>query len=107
MQKIGMRPILSVKDGLVKAANLKMQAKNTAQALFKQAEEVIKKPLEEGKICRVAISHADALEEAEKLKKMFEEKYPQVEVSFIALTGIVVGCHVGPGTLLISCSIKK
>ena len=107
MQKIGMRPILSVKDGLVKAANLKMQAKNTAQALFKHTEEVIKKPLEEGKICRVAISHADALEEAEKLKKMFEEKYPQVEVSFIALTGIVVGCHVGPGTLLISCSIEK
>jgi DegV family protein with EDD domain len=107
MQKIGMRPILSVKDGLVKAANLKMQAKDTAQALFKHTEEVIKKPLEKGKICRVAISHADALEEAEKLKKMFEEKYPQVEVSFIALTGIVIGCHVGPGTLLISCSIEK
>ena len=37
-----------------------MQAKNTAQALFKQAEEVNKKTFEEGKICRVAISHADA-----------------------------------------------
>ena len=43
----------------------------------------------------------------EKLIPMFEEKYPQVEVSFIALTGIVIGCHVGPGTLLISCSIEK
>ncbi|MFA5228350.1 MAG: DegV family protein [Candidatus Paceibacterota bacterium] len=106
MQKIGMRPILSMKDGLIKPANLKMQAKDIAQALFKQTEEVIKKPLEEGKLCRVAISHADTLEEAEKLKKMFEEKYPQVRVDFIALTSPVIGCHVGPGAL-ICCSVEK
>lgn len=106
MQKIGMRPILSMKDGLIKPANLKMQAKDIAQALFKQTEEIIKKPLEEGKACRVAISHADAIEEAEKLKKMFEEKYPQVKVDFIALTSPVIGCHVGPGAL-ICCSVEK
>lgn len=106
MQKIGMRPILSMKDGLIKPANLKMQAKDIAQALFKQTEEVIKKPLEEGKLCRVAISHADTLKEAEKLKKMFEEKYPQVRIDFIALTSPVIGCHVGPGAL-ICCSVEK
>ncbi|MDK2949327.1 MAG: fatty acid kinase fatty acid binding subunit [Patescibacteria group bacterium] len=107
MQKIGMRPILSVKDGLVKPATLKMQAKDIAQALFKQAEEMIKKPLKEGRVCKVAISHANTIEEAEKLKKMFEEKYPQVEVIFISLTDPIIGCHVGPGTLLIGCSIEK
>lgn len=106
MQKIGMRPILSVKDGIIKPANLKMQAKDTANALFKQVEGVIKKPVEEGAICRVAISHADAKEEGDKLKKLFEENYPQVKVAFIGQTSPVIGSHVGPGTL-ICCSIEE
>ena len=106
MQKLGMRPILSVKDGVIKPANLKMQAKDTANALFKQVESVIKKPLEDGLTCRVAISHADAEEEGEKLKKLFEDNYPQVKVAFIGQTSPVIGSHVGPGTL-ICCSIEE
>ena len=103
MQKIGMRPILSVKNGVIKPSNLKMQAKDTANALFKQLEDTLKKPLSEGEKCRVAISHADNLEEAQKLRGLIEEKYPQVKIEFISITSIVIGAHVGPGTL-ICCS---
>lgn len=106
MQKIGMRPILSVIDGAVKPANLKMQAKDTANALFKQLEETIKKPLAEGKKCRVAISHADNLEQAQRLRSLIEEKYPQVKFEFISVTSTVIGAHVGPGTL-ICCSLEN
>jgi len=105
MQKIGMRPILSVKDGLVKPANLKMQAQDTANALFKQMEEVVKKPLSEGKRCRVGISHADNLEQAQRLRGLIEEKYPQIKIEFISITSMAIGCHVGPGTL-ICCSTE-
>jgi len=106
MQKIGMRPILSMKDGMVKPANLKMQAQDTANALFKQLEDVIKKPTNEGKKCRVAISHADNLEQAQRLRGLIEEKYPQIKVEFISITSAVIGCHVGPGTL-ICCSLEN
>ena len=105
MQKIGMRPILSVKDGVIKPANLKMQAQDTANALFKQMEEVVKKPLSEGKRCRVGISHADNLEQAQRLRGLIEEKYPQIKIEFISITSMAIGCHVGPGTL-ICCSTE-
>jgi DegV family protein with EDD domain len=101
MQKIGMRPILHMEEGVVKAANLKMNAKDTAEALFRQFEDKNKKLLTEGKHYRVAISHADNIKEANKLKSLFEEKYPtQTKVDFISMTGIFIGSHVGPGTLM-------
>ena len=106
MQKIGMRPILSVKDGVIKPANLKMQAQDTANALFKQLEDTLKKPLSEGKKCRVGISHADNLEQAQRLRGLIEEKYPQIKIDFTSVTSVVIGCHVGPGTL-ICCSSES
>ncbi|MCK9445822.1 DegV family protein [bacterium] len=106
MQKIGMRPILAIKDGVIKPANLKMQAKDTAEALFKQFEETTKKPLSENKLCRVAISHADNLEGAQRLRTLIEDKYPQIKVEFISITSMVIGCHVGPGTVM-CCSIEN
>lgn len=105
MQKIGMRPILTIKDGLIKPSNLKMQAQDTANAMLKQLDGVIKIPLSEGKKCRIAISHADNLEQAQRLRGMIEEKYPQAKVEFISVTSAVIGAHVGPGTL-ICCSLE-
>jgi fatty acid-binding protein DegV len=106
MQKIGMRPVLSVIDGVIKPANLRMQAKDTADALFKQVEGIIKKPLSENKKCSIAISHADNLLEAQKLRTLIEDKYPEVKVEFISVTSAVIGSHVGPG-ILICCSIEE
>jgi len=107
MQKIGMRPILHMEDGVVKPANLKMNAKDTAGALFKQFEDLNKKALADGRKYMVAISHADNIIEAEKLKKLFEEKYPtQVKIYFTSMTGIFIGSHVGPGTLM-CCTLEE
>ena len=106
MQKVGMRPILHMKDGVVKAANLKMNAKDIAEALFKQFEEINKKDLAQGLTFRIAISHADNISEAEKLKSLFENKHgKQVKIDLITMTGVLIGSHVGPGTLM--CGILK
>jgi len=107
MQKIGMRPILHMDDGVVKAANLKMNAKDISEALFKQFEDINKKSLAEGKTYRVAISHADNIIGAEKLEQMFLEKYPsRVKIDFISMTGVFIGSHVGPGTLM-CCTLEE
>lgn len=101
MQKLGMRPILHMEDGVVKPANLKMNAKDISEALFKQFEDRNKESLSKGKTFRVAISHADNITGAERLKSLFENKYPsQVKIDFISMTGVFIGSHVGPGTLM-------
>jgi len=107
MQKIGMRPILHMDNGVVKAANLRMNAKDTANALLNQFEDLNKKSLEENKHYRIAISHADNLSEANKLKNIFEEKYKdQIKIDFISMTGVLIGSHVGPGTLM-CCTLEE
>jgi DegV family protein with EDD domain len=101
MQKIGMRPILHMDDGVVKPANLKMNAKDISEALFKQFEDMNRESLKNGKLFRIAISHADNIAGAEKLRSLFEDKYPsQVTIDFISMTGVFIGSHVGPGTLM-------
>lgn len=101
MQKLGMRPILHMKDGEVKAGNLRMNAKDIAEALFNQFCDVTKKEMEAGKKYRVAISHADCPEKADELKKYLLEKFPEnIRLDFISLTGPFIGAHVGPGTLM-------
>jgi DegV family protein with EDD domain len=85
MQKIGMRPLLTMKDGVVKPANLKMQAKDTANALFKELETLAKAGFAENKKITLAISHSDDLFEAEKLKDMLIKSYPQIKIEFLTL----------------------
>ncbi|MCK9578060.1 DegV family protein [bacterium] len=107
MQRMGMRPILHMENGEVKAANLKMNARDTASALFRQFEDVNKSELINKKNFMIAISHADNINEAEELRDLFENKYPnQVKVFFTSMTGIFIGSHVGPGTLM-CCTLQE
>jgi fatty acid-binding protein DegV len=85
MQKIGMRPLLSIIDGVIKPANLKMQAKDTANALFKQIVELVKEPLAQGKKISIGISHSDTLFEAEKLKDLIIKNFPEIKIEFLPL----------------------
>jgi DegV family protein with EDD domain len=98
MQGLGMRPVLGIKNGEVKPVTLKMQAKDTASALLKEIEGLIKKL--PGKY-RAAISHADNLEEGKRLEKMIEERFPGMKIDFVNMTSFVIGAHVGPGTVLV------
>jgi DegV family protein with EDD domain len=101
MQKIGMRPILMMKDGEIKPLTLKMQAKDVPTALLKELDSQIKKPLSEGKICRMIISHAGAPDDAKKIADEIKEKYSnKINIEFVSLTSYVIGAHVGPGTLI-------
>ncbi|HOK35224.1 MAG TPA: DegV family protein [Candidatus Pacearchaeota archaeon] len=95
MQKIGMRPLIGIKDGVVKSVALRMQAKDIPTALLKELENETK-----GKKVKVAIVHADNLKDAERLREMIQEKMPNTEIAFLNLLDSVIGVHVGPGTLI-------
>lgn len=96
-QKIHLFPFIGIKKGEVKPIGI-TRAEDLSEGLFKQIEKDSKKARKEGKQIRVVITHCDNLEDAKKLKERLKEI--KAEVSFINLTGSVVGVHVGPGSLI-------
>jgi len=97
MQKIGIRPILGLKNGTIKAIGIKWGVKDMASALFKEFNSKASKD----KLTKIAISHADNLEEMKKLKKMVEERGGG-EIILINIIGNVLGGLAGPGALAIA-----
>jgi len=97
--KIGIRPLLTFKEGLLVRAGVKLQAKDIPTALFKQFEGEIKKSKGEQKRIKVVITHGDNLEGAQRLKEMIEKNFSGAKVSFINIINDIVGALVGPDTL--------
>lgn len=99
LQKIGIRPLLGIKNGKIKPVGIKRGVRDIATALFKEFEKRISKI--ENKIVRVAITHADNEREAIKLKEMVE-KIKNVKISFLNLIGNILGGIAGPGAISLS-----
>ena len=100
MQKIGMRPLIGLKEGELKPVALKMQAKDVPTALFKELEKETERLRRDGKKIRVAIGHADNQKEAEKLRELIERNLKRIEIAFLNLIDPVIGIHTGPDTLV-------
>jgi len=98
LQKLGIRPLLGIKNGAVEKIGFRIGVKEIYEAIFKEIEARSKKVRKEGKKIRVVITHCDNLSEAKKLKERL--KTIGAEISFINLTGPVFGVHVGPGSLI-------
>jgi hypothetical protein len=94
IQKIGILFLFSLEDGRVKFLGPRF-GKNLAAVL---AREIEKKT--DGKLIKVAISHADNPAAADELKNILE-KNPKSEVLFISSVTPVIGVHAGPGALLV------
>ncbi len=104
MQKIGVRPILGIKKGVIKAIGIKAGAKDIPTASFHQFEAKTKKLRNQGKKIKVAITHGDDLEGAQRLKEMIEKELKGVEVAFINLIDNVLGVLLGPDAFVLAWS---
>jgi DegV family protein with EDD domain len=102
MQKVGIRPLIGIKDGKISPIGVKMGAKDIPIALFKELESKTKKLRNQGKKIRVAITHCDNIERAERLKGMVEEKLDNAEIVFVNLVDDVLGSLLGPDSLAIA-----
>ena len=106
MQKIGVRPIIGIKKGVIKAIGIKAGAKDIPTGLFHQFEAKTRKLRNLNKKIRVAITHGDNLEGAQKLKEMIEKELENTEVAFINLIDNILGVLVGPGAFILAwCEI--
>jgi DegV family protein with EDD domain len=97
VQKLGIRPLLELKDGLVVSTGLKLKAKDKIEALLRE----LKKKVGDDNI-DLAITHASVKEEADLLKQRIEKEFPNVKILYIEELCAVIGSHVGPGSILIS-----
>lgn len=102
MQKIGIRPMIGIRKGVIVPISIKTRVKNISGALFGEFKGKARKFQEQGEKVRVAIVHGDNLKEAEKLKRMIESDFKDVEIAFINLIDDVLGIIAGPGSIVLA-----
>ena len=97
-EKMSIKPIFGMKSGQLKVVGIKRNIKDLSSALFEEFEKATKKiksPIS------VAITHADNIPQAERLKELINN-LNNAKVLFTNLTCIPLGGHIGPGSLIIS-----
>lgn len=99
MLKIGLRSILTIKDGQIITKKVQTNAKNKAAALFKQFKEEI---ISSTKKISVVITHSDCETEAKTLKKMIVDYNQSTDIKFVNTISPVINTHLGKGTLILS-----
>jgi DegV family protein with EDD domain len=99
MAKMGIRPLLTFKKGALVPAGLRTKARDTAGVLFRQLEKDTEMVRKTGGRIRIAITHGDTPEEAQRLREMAEKELENIEVAFISIINDVVGSVTGPNTL--------
>ncbi|MFA5072037.1 MAG: DegV family protein [Candidatus Pacearchaeota archaeon] len=100
-EKMDIKPIFGFKNGKLNIIAIKKNVKDLSVALFEEFEKSTKKARESGRKIIVAITHADNMEQVEKLKTMVLN-LKNTEIAFINLVCFPVGGHIGPGTLILS-----
>jgi len=99
MAKKGIRVLLTFKNGRLVPGGIKIHAKDTVMVLFNQFEKETQKLRQANKKIRMAITHGDDLESAQRLKEMVEKEFKNIEVSFINIINNIVGVVSGPDAL--------
>ena len=106
LAKVGIRPVLTLKNGVLVPAGVKTGAKEMPAGLLKQLEADIKKFKMGDRKIRVIITHGDNLEGAQKLKERIGGKFKNAEIVFLNIINNVVGVPAGPNALTIAwCEI--
>ncbi len=99
MAKIGIRPLLTFKKGVLVPSGIKAGAKDIPTALFGQFEKESRKLSAEGKRIRAVITHGDDLAGAQRLKEMVEKEFKNTDVVFLNIIDNVLGSLTGPNSM--------
>jgi DegV family protein with EDD domain len=102
LAKAGIRPVLSMKNGVLAPSGLKTDAKDIPTALFRQFENDAKDLIKQGKKIKAVITHGDDEAGSQRLKEMIEKTFSNAEVVFINIINNVVGVVAGPNSITLS-----
>jgi DegV family protein with EDD domain len=103
MQKIGVRPLMGIDHGKVVLMKVRANAKDKVNSI---CEFLKKECSQQTGQYELAITHADAMEEANKLKALIEEAKLPVTVVQVGEVTPVLGAHLGPNAIVVGW-IKK
>ncbi|MFA5080247.1 MAG: DegV family protein [Candidatus Paceibacterota bacterium] len=102
MEKLtGIKPLLGLRGGKLTIIGVKRNVKNLVDSLADEFKKRTEKIRQSSKKILVGITHADSLENANRLKSAIE-KLNNVEVVFINQLCAAIGGHAGPGAIAIS-----
>lgn len=102
MEKVGIRPLLTIKNGKVAVTSIKFKATDKTESILRELKERIK-----DKEAILAITHGDAIHVAEDLKQKLTKECPNIKVLFIDEINSVIGCHLGPDGIICSYYLKE
>lgn len=104
------KPVLKIRgqklDAFFKAMNIKQAKLKMINQIKFDLENDFKEYYEQGKMI-ISIAHTQNFEEAEKFKADVINMIPGVIVRFVDPLSLSVSCHIGPGALAITTSIKN
>jgi len=101
LKKVGIRPILGIKNSRLGLVGFRFVFERISQALYFEFLHKIRRIEKRKDTVQVYITYSEIKDEANELKKLIEEK--GYRVRSVAENSPVVGAHVGPGVLF--CSI--
>lgn len=97
-RKLRLNPILAnTVDGQLTARGV-IPGRDQAVARF--ARWLLRR-MQSGEVYRVLISHADALDDARRLRELLLTGHPEVDACWIEEASPAVGVHAGPGALIV------
>jgi DegV family protein with EDD domain len=97
-QKMDIKAVFGFRNGKLSVVAIKRNVKEISIALFEEFEKATRKARETGRKVKVAIAHADSIEQAEKLKAMILS-LKNTEIAFTNLVCFPIGGHIGPDTI--------
>ncbi len=97
---LNIKPILKLSNGKIDAHTKTLSIKSAYAKMITcvktELETTLKEFYENNQVV-LGIAHANAFEEAEKMKASLEKAFPTLEVKFVDELSLSVACHTGPG----------
>jgi len=100
-ERMDIKPVFGLRGAKLAIIGIKKNIKDISTGLFEEFEKATKKVREAGRHITIAITHADAEEQANKLKDMILS-LGNTEIAFINLVCFPVGGHIGPDSIVLS-----
>lgn len=100
-ERMDIKPVFGLRNGKLSIVGIKRNVHELSTALFEEFEKETKKIRESGKKIIVAITHADAPAQTEKLKTSILN-LGNTEVAFTNLVCFPIGGHIGPDSIVLS-----
>lgn len=103
------KPVLQIQgeklDQFAKVRKITDAKTTMINAIRKDLDTRFKDLAKAGKMT-LSFAHTDNYEEIQKFRDEVHEAFPDIEITFTDLLSLSVSCHIGPGAIAVTCTVK-